>query len=225
MYTALFKLNHCLAFLHIWTKEKNWRTSSCHDKHCIGTKMTVLHPSQKTGLTPLFWSLPFLSRDILSCTSNLGQPALGLGRWLEFLLGCSRHQSRHDMGAVQWQISHTLNSWSGLKPFLWSLHLSDYKIPWEPNYKQLMKWCWFQLLSFPISFATFAIPRLHLLTLTVRATSLLGLLSKWAKETSELCTGRDGTSSKKKNYRTMMSCDSCMKLVAYGKFNLSHLGM
>ena len=104
--TALFKLS----FLHIWTKEKNWRTSSCHDKHCIGAKMTAPHPYQNMGLTPLFWPLPFLSQDILSCIANLGQPVLGLGRWLEFLLGCSCHQSRHDIGAVQWQISHTLNS-------------------------------------------------------------------------------------------------------------------
>ena len=163
--TALFKLNHLLAFLHIWTKEKNWRTSSYHDKHCIGAKMTAPHPSPKTGLTPLFWPLPFLSQDILSCITNLGQTAPGLGQWLEFLLGCSCHQSRHDIGAIQWPISHTLNSWSGLKPFIWSLHLRDYKIPWESNYKQLMKWCWFQLPSFPVSFATFAIPRLHLLTL------------------------------------------------------------
>lgn len=184
----------------------------------------LLIPPKKLGSPPLFWPLPFLSQDILSCTANLGQPAPGLGQWLEFLLGCSCHQSRHDIGAVQWPISHTLNSWSGPKPFIWSLHLRDYKIPWESNYKQLMKWCWFQLPSFPVSFATVAIPRLHLLTLTVRASSLRGLMSKGDLRTlhrQRRCIVKNNNN----NYRTSVSYDSCMKLVVYGKFNLSHLGM
>lgn len=61
-----------------------------NDKHCVGSK------AQSNVLTTSFLEPrhSFLPSQPWS--------ALGLGGWLQFLLGCSRHQSRHQPGAVQW---------------------------------------------------------------------------------------------------------------------------
>lgn len=73
---ALFTLNCLLAFLHVWAKENKTGEplpGFCHDKHCIGAKAKTPHSPKKTGLTPMFWPLPFLSQHVLPCTASLRQ--------------------------------------------------------------------------------------------------------------------------------------------------------